>query len=62
MKLYDVPRYSFIKVEGVDKILFFNKIDGMYSLCEDDKGVIYHIGASTEVENVSPPKNWKIRK
>lgn len=62
MKLYEVPRYNFIKMEGVNKILFFDHIDGAYFLCEDNKGTIYHIGASTEVEIVSSPPNWKSRK
>jgi len=49
MKLYNVPRNSTIVLkEGI--VLKFHHIDGMYSVCTDDDGNVYHIGASEEVE------------
>jgi len=64
MKLYDVPRNSFIKIiddevklpigNHHDKengnILFFDHIDGMYSLCNDVLNNYIHLVAWTEVE------------
>jgi len=49
MKLYNVPRNSVIVLEnGLE--LNFHHLDGMYSVCTDDQGNVYHIGASEEVE------------
>ena len=49
MKLYNVPRNStLVLTEGI--VLKFHHIDGMYSVCTDDDGNVYHIGASEEVE------------
>jgi hypothetical protein len=49
MKLYNVPRNTKVKLsDGV--ILLFHYIDGMYSVCTDDNGDIFHISASEEVE------------
>lgn len=48
MKLYEVPRKTWIKLNG--KRYFFDHVDGMYSLCKDEQGQIIHLGASTEVE------------
>jgi hypothetical protein len=54
MKLYDVPRKSRIKVEGLtvngtltEEINFYH-IDGMYSYCTTDEGNIIHLPATTE--------------
>jgi len=48
MKLYDVPRNSMIVLSnGLE--LKFHHIDGMYSLCTNEEGNVYHIGASEEV-------------
>ena len=48
MKLYNVPRNSKIMLSnGV--VLLFHHIDGMYSVCTDENGDIYHISASEEV-------------
>lgn len=53
MKLYDVPRYSRIRLpDGLE--LNFDHIDGMYSYCTDDKGNLFHISAFAEVEIVQP--------
>ena len=49
MKLYNVPRNSTI-VLGNGLELKFHHIDGMYSVCTDEDGNVYHIGASEEVE------------
>jgi hypothetical protein len=49
MKLYDVPRNSTIVLkDGLE--LNFHHIDGMYSVCTDDEGNVYHIGATEEVK------------
>jgi len=49
MKLYNVPRNSTIVLnDGLE--LKFHHIDGMYSVCTDEAGDIYHISASEEVE------------
>jgi len=48
MKLYNAPRNSMIVLEnGLE--LKFHHIDGMYSVCTDEEGNVYHIGASEEV-------------
>jgi len=48
MKLYNVPRNSTIVLkEGIE--LKFHHIDGAYSVCTDEEGNVYHIGASEEV-------------
>lgn len=67
MKLYDVPRETFVKVlEDVHvpvgcapikagETIFFDHIDGMYSFCMDkDKKHILHLAAWTEVEIIDP--------
>ena len=56
MKLHEVPRKRWVKitgVEGFDGIIFFDHIDGMYSLCTTVQDVVTHIGASTEVSVLS---------
>ena len=56
MKLYDVPRNSVIVLKnGLE--LKFHHIDGAYSVCTDEEGNVYHIGASEEVE--ARPKETK---
>ena len=49
MKLYEVPRNSWIRFEG--ELYLFHKIDGMYSVCYC-QGYIVHISANAEVEFV----------
>lgn len=51
MKLYNAPRDSMIKLD-VGIVLKFHHIDGMYSLCTDSDGNVWHISASAEVEIV----------
>lgn len=65
MKLYDVPRNSFVKIKDesktppsseqieTDEVLFFDHIDGMYSFCINKDGHIVHPAAWTEVEVLS---------
>jgi len=49
MKLYDVSRNSMIVLSnGLE--LKFHHIDGMYSVCTDEHGNVYHISVSEEVE------------
>jgi len=51
MKLYNVPRNKKIKLsDGV--VLMFHRLDGMYSVCTDENGDIFHISADEEVEMV----------
>jgi hypothetical protein len=63
MKLYDVPRETYVRVlEDVyvppgcppipaGETVFFDHIDGMYSFCMDKKKEhILHLAAYTEVE------------
>jgi len=53
MKLYNVPRNSKIMLsDGV--VLLFHHIDGMYSVCTDENGDIFHIGATEEVTIEEP--------
>ena len=59
MKLYEVPRKTRIRINGVGETRFqhplelnFHHIDGMYSYCTDDNKKVWHISANTEVEIV----------
>lgn len=49
MKLYEVPRNSWIKFEG--ELYLFHRIDGMYSVCSH-QGCTAHLSASADVEFV----------
>jgi hypothetical protein len=48
MKLYNVPRNSRIVLSN-GAVLLFHHIDGMYSVCTDENGDIFHISATEEV-------------
>jgi len=54
MKLYDVPRNSRIKIEGltVNGVLTedinFHHIDGIYSFCTTDEGDVIHLPSTLE--------------
>ena len=48
MKLYDVPRNTYILLDG--HRFKFDHIDGMYSLCYDVNNKICHLAAWTEVK------------
>lgn len=52
MKLYEVPRNTWITVDFPEykERLLFHRIDGAYSLCTDKDGYIYHLAAWTDVE------------
>jgi hypothetical protein len=52
MKLFEVPRYSRIKVGDTE--LDFHHIDGMYSYCTDSEGSAHHIAAWADVEVLGP--------
>jgi hypothetical protein len=58
--LYNIPRYSRIKVEGEE--LNFYYVDGMYSYCENDRGREIHILATTEVEFICSMKEHDLKK
>ena len=67
MKLYDVPRYSRVKIEGLEKNdkpvgeFSFYYVDGMYSLCKDDNEETFHLMADTEVELVCSMKEHDLK-
>jgi len=64
MMLYDVPRDTRVRIveshppppggrsNVIGQEVLFKRLDGMYSLCVDDKGNILHLKAWTEVEFV----------
>ena len=58
--LYDIPRYSRIKVE--EKELNFYYVDGMYSHCETDRGETINIMANTKVEFICSMKEHDLKK
>lgn len=60
MKLYDVPRKSFIQVLDDDfkVILFFDHIDGMYSLCYDRDSNPVHLAAWADVVTIDKPEDF----
>jgi hypothetical protein len=57
MKLFEVPKYSRIKVGGME--LDFHHIDGMYSYCTDSEGNPQHIAAWADVEVLGPYEQQK---
>ncbi|UOF79388.1 hypothetical protein [Caudoviricetes sp.] len=57
MKLYDVERKSYVRHEDFVE-LFFDHIDGAYSLCFDRLGNIVHLAAYADVEVIEKPSNW----
>jgi len=52
MKLFEVPKYSRIKIG--DTVLDFHHIDGMYSYCTDSNGKVHHLAAWADVEVLGP--------
>ena len=54
MKLYEVPRRTHVRIPGTDETYFFERIDGMYSLCRNQTGQVVHLIATLEVEIVDP--------
>jgi hypothetical protein len=59
VKLYEVPRYSRIKVAGTE--LNFHHIDGIYSYCVNDHGKLFSIEANTEVEFICSMKKHDLK-
>lgn len=69
MKLYDVPRESWVVIRNKPTIppahrefedgekIFFDHLDGMYSFCKDVDGNIVHLSASAEVDICDSPSN-----
>lgn len=63
MILYEVPNNSRIRIEGLTingvltEELNFYHIDGMYSYCTTDEGLVVHLGCGTEVEIVKNKEN-----
>lgn len=49
MKLYEVPRNSWVVFKYDPAPMFFDHIDGMYSCCYDTEGNLYHMSAMEEV-------------
>lgn len=49
MKLYELPRNTHFTIDGDRTIYLFHHIDGMYSFCTDERGVVYHFAAWTEI-------------
>jgi hypothetical protein len=58
MKLYDVPRNTWVKSIEKDcsDVFKFHHIDGMYSFCTDGSGNICHYKAWMEVEPCEDPR------
>ena len=44
----DAPAF----IDGDRTVYLFHHIDGMYSFCTDDRGVVYHFAAWTEVSKL----------
>jgi hypothetical protein len=59
VKLYEVPRYSRIKIGNQE--LNFHHIDGMYSYCVNDHGKLFSIEANTEVEFICSMKEHDLK-
>jgi hypothetical protein len=58
--LYDIPRYSRIRIEKEELNFFY--IDGMYSYCENDRGKTVNIAADTMVEFVCSMKEHDLKR
>jgi len=57
MKLFEVPRETWVKVLQNEKLYFFDHLDGMYSYCLDENKEIAHLACWTEVEVTSDPNS-----
>ena len=53
MKLYEVKRNSIIKIGNT--MLFFRRVDGMYSICYDQYLNAHYIGSDEDVEVINDP-------
>ena len=61
VKLYEVPRYTRIKLVATGTELNFHYIDGMYSYCVNDHGKLFSIEANTEVEVICSMKEHDLK-
>ena len=61
VKLYEVPRYTRIKLVATGTELNFHHIDGMYSYCVNDYGKLFSIEANTEVEVICSMKEYDLK-
>jgi hypothetical protein len=54
MKLYEVPNGTHVKILDAcpQEIVFFERPDGSYSVCQDKDGQLVHAYISCEVEIV----------
>lgn len=50
VKLWEVPRYSRVRIDGVE--FEFDHIDGAYSYCTLDDGTVCHLACWSDVEVV----------
>lgn len=70
MKLYDAPANSWIRIRDPlpttpmcakrlqsEQVLYFYRIDGMYSYCKDESGDAVHLVAWAEVEVLPDQKS-----
>lgn len=55
MKLFEVPRKSWIRLVDTGEQFFFDHLDGMYSLCLNHAGDVVHLVAWAEVEMMDAP-------
>ena len=67
MKLYDVPRNTWVKpvadnqappgarLVANDEAVLFHHIDGMYSYCHDKNNNVVHLAVWADVEIVDKP-------
>lgn len=55
MKLYQVPRESWVRTAQTGELFFFDHVDGMYSFCRNAEGKVVHLAAGTEVEVLDKP-------
>ena len=61
MKLYNVPKGSFInyREEDVDIDVFFDHLDGAYSYCLTNTGHVIHLAAYSDVTPLKhKPEYW----
>jgi len=56
IKLYEVPRKTVINFEG--RKIYFSHVDGMYSLCYEEDGSVFHLSAVAEV-SILPKENYE---
>ena len=62
MRLFKVPNGSYVKLLALkeDNVLYFDRLDGQYSICYTKEGNLVHPHGTTEVEVVTQPTDWNI--